>query len=263
LFTVIAHLPVEDHEVYFIGLTDIDALVESLRVEKVTAQVEVHHRVDSLHAAVLQLESILVLLGLLVYLSELADVLVLLGQLTLAAYDRVVDFWGQLIPLLVEGHLVGRFDNLSDEWIQGLAEVVASLLWHLRWQMIHTMEKDAVFGSVVDFVNEVVLRYVEANERFLDGREFSGELNRAIIVCRNVTDTHEPGLAPLMVGLQVLGGEDPWILCLPVYTVNQKVDIWEVLLELACIKVRVSVIVLLVERTNHLLLANEVLCLKM
>lgn len=71
--------------------------------------------------------------------------------------------------------------------------------------MIDTGEQDVVFlHVVVDLHLEVTCDGVVEEERLLDAREVTTELNRAFVVGRDVGHTHQFAIAALHSCLQIL-----------------------------------------------------------
>ena len=73
------------------------------------------------------------------------------------------------------------------------------------------------------------------------------ELNRALVIGRDVSDTHEFVLACFDSILEVLLGEDSWILGLPIDAIDEPRDQVKVLLEVSLILFWVLVVVRLLE----------------
>lgn len=143
--------------------------------------------------------------------------------------------------------------------------MVARLLRHLSREMVHTVEKNAVIVGIINLLNKIIFHDVKADEWFLDRCESSGEINRPIIVCRDVTDSHQSRFTEFVVLLEFFCTEHSWVLSLPVHTVDKEIYIWQILMELSSIILRIFIIVFFVKRLLNFScnLSNKIFCLKL
>lgn len=84
---------------------------------------------------------LIVLALLLSKLSQLTDVLILLIELAMRAYNCVLNLYRE-IGLLISRKRWVRVSNLLHELHKLGAEVVASFLGHLSWEMVNRVEKN-------------------------------------------------------------------------------------------------------------------------
>ena len=139
------------------------------------------------------LSVVLSLLQQCICLSQTLDVLVVRGQLTVAA-DNSPPYLGWDVILLLKGLLKVALYDCLHKLDELASEMVGSFFGHLSWEVVHAVEQNFVivcFAHIANFLFEFVSDWVIQQEWIFDGGEPACELDGAALVGRDVSDAHQ------------------------------------------------------------------------
>ena len=145
----IANGPLDDSEVDTLLFARIQALIEGLRVKQVTIQADR----EALQVSTLTLTFRLGCDGL-VSFTQLLDVCIVRGKLTVCCDNSVADLDGHIILLCKWSAEIAADDRFNKRH-QFATKVIGSLTRHLSRQVVHAREENVMLRHVIDRLLEL------------------------------------------------------------------------------------------------------------
>ena len=145
----VANGPLDDSKVDTLLLARIQALIEGLRVKQVTIQADC----EALQVRALTL-SFRLGSDSFVCLTQLLDVSVVRGELTVSCDHSVADLHGHVVLLCKRSAEIAADDSLN-EWHKFATEVIGCFSGHLSRQVVHAREENVMLRHVIDRLLEL------------------------------------------------------------------------------------------------------------